>query len=330
MAQTVTVTGVDDLIVDGAVAYSIVTAAATSSDANYSELNASDVAVSNSDNDTASITVVQSGGTTTVTEGGATDSYTVVLSSQPTSDVSIALTGSEVTTSPTGLTFTSANWATAQTVTVTAIDDAIDEATPHAGSVTSVVTSGDTNYNGSSVAPISVAITDNDICRHQRDADQRPRRTTEARRHGELQRGADQPADRRCDDRADSSDTTKARAAPTPLTFTAANWNIAQTVTVTGVDDAHRRGRHSGTITSHRRRSSDSNYNGFAIASDVSASISDNDNAGVTVVESGGTTAATEGGATDSYTVVLTSQPTSDVAVIAGRRRASRACRRRT
>ena len=193
-AQTVTVTGVDDLIVDGDIAYTIVTAAASSPDSNYNGVNPSDVGVSNSDNDTAAVTVVQSGGTTTVTEGGTTDSYTVVLSSQPSSDVSIALTGTQVTTSPTSLSFTAANWATAQTVTVTAIDDAIDEATPHAGSVTSVVTSGDANYNGSSVAPISVAITDNDTAgisvtptsglTHHR-----------SRRHGELQRGADQPAD---------------------------------------------------------------------------------------------------------------------------------------
>ena len=30
----------------------------------------------------------------------------------------------------------------------------------------------------------------------------------------------------------------KARSAPASLTFTTANWNVAQTVTVTGVDDA--------------------------------------------------------------------------------------------
>jgi hypothetical protein len=48
----VTVTGVDDNLVDGDVAYSIVTAAATSSDGSYSGLNAADVSVTNTDNDT--------------------------------------------------------------------------------------------------------------------------------------------------------------------------------------------------------------------------------------------------------------------------------------
>ena len=35
-----------------------------------------------------------------------------------------------------------------------------------------------------------------------------------------------------------SSDTTEGTVLPASLTFTAANWNVAQTVTVTGVDDA--------------------------------------------------------------------------------------------
>ena len=45
IAQTVTVTGVDDFGVDGAVAYTIVTATATSTDPDYSGRNAADVSV---------------------------------------------------------------------------------------------------------------------------------------------------------------------------------------------------------------------------------------------------------------------------------------------
>src|SRR5262249_58542326 len=50
VAQTVTVTGVDDAIADGNIAYTIVTAPATSSDANYSNRNAAAVSVTNTDN----------------------------------------------------------------------------------------------------------------------------------------------------------------------------------------------------------------------------------------------------------------------------------------
>jgi len=61
---------VDDLLADGNVAYTILTAAASSGDANYSGLNPADVSVTNQDNDTAGVTLVESGGSTQVTEGG--------------------------------------------------------------------------------------------------------------------------------------------------------------------------------------------------------------------------------------------------------------------
>src|SRR5439155_15282430 len=51
--QTVTVTGVDDSVVDADVAYAIATGAATSTDSNYSGLNPADVPVTNLNNDTA-------------------------------------------------------------------------------------------------------------------------------------------------------------------------------------------------------------------------------------------------------------------------------------
>ena len=81
--QTVTVTGVNDDIDDGHVAYSIITAAAVSADSNYSELDAADVGVTNQDDgDTAGITAVPISGLVT-DETGGTATFTVVLDSQP-------------------------------------------------------------------------------------------------------------------------------------------------------------------------------------------------------------------------------------------------------
>ncbi|MCY2987523.1 MAG: hypothetical protein NTY19_06625, partial [Planctomycetota bacterium] len=64
--------------------------------------------------------------TATVSEPNTTDTFTVVLSKQPLTDVVFSVTSSdtgEVTAAPSTLTFTSANWNTAQTVTLTAADD---------------------------------------------------------------------------------------------------------------------------------------------------------------------------------------------------------------
>ena len=129
--QTVTVTGVDDAVVDGNMAYTIVTAAAASSDANYNGLNAADVSVTNTDNDTAGITVTPTSGLVT-TEAGGTATFTVELNTQPTANVTIGLSSSDTTegtVSPASLTFTAANWNAAQTVTVTGVDDAIVDGT---------------------------------------------------------------------------------------------------------------------------------------------------------------------------------------------------------
>jgi hypothetical protein len=82
-----------------------------------------------------------------VTEGGATATYAVVLNSQPTADVTIAVaTDRQTTVSPTSLTFTTANWNVPQTVTVTAVDDAVVEGV-HTSTISHRTTSGDTKYN---------------------------------------------------------------------------------------------------------------------------------------------------------------------------------------
>ncbi|MFN7982694.1 MAG: hypothetical protein U0Q11_12615 [Vicinamibacterales bacterium] len=161
--QTVTITGVDDFLVDGAVAYSIVTAAATSSDLNYSDLNASDVSVIDTDNDAAGITVTPTSGLTTTEAGGAA-TFAVVLTSRPTANVTIGLTSSntaEGTVSPSSMTFTSGNWNTPQTVTVTGVDVLVDGAVA-AAIVTAAATGGDLNYSGLNASDVSVTNTDND------------------------------------------------------------------------------------------------------------------------------------------------------------------------
>src|SRR5947199_1828141 len=88
-------------------------------------MSVADLSVTNTDDDTAGITVDPTSGLTT-TEGGGTAAFTVVLDSQPTANVPIGLSSSDLTegtVAPASLTFTPGNWSTAQTVTVTGADD---------------------------------------------------------------------------------------------------------------------------------------------------------------------------------------------------------------
>lgn len=112
---------------------------------------------------TAGVIITQSGGSTNVTEGGASDTYTVALNTQPTADVTINISpDAQTTSSPTSLTFTTANWNTGQTVTVTAVDDTVVEGT-HSGVINYTATSNDTSYSGISITPVNVTITDNEV-----------------------------------------------------------------------------------------------------------------------------------------------------------------------
>ncbi len=157
-AQTVTVTGVDDAIADGNIAYTIVTAAATSTDVNYNGLNATDVSVTNNDNETPGITISPTSGLVT-TESGGTATFTVVLDTEPTADVTIGLSSSDTTegtVSPTSVTFTTANWNTAQTVTVTGVDDSLNDGDIAYTIVTAAAVSADTSYSGLDPADVSL------------------------------------------------------------------------------------------------------------------------------------------------------------------------------
>jgi hypothetical protein len=74
----------------------------TSTDTDYSGLNAADISVTNRDDDTAGITVIPTSGLVT-TEAGGTASFTVVLDAQPSANVTIPVSSSntaEGTVSP--------------------------------------------------------------------------------------------------------------------------------------------------------------------------------------------------------------------------------------
>ncbi|AYQ31204.1 T9SS type A sorting domain-containing protein [Runella sp. SP2] len=114
------------------------------------------------DNDVSGINLTESGGSTKVKEGAEMDSYTIVLKSEPMANVTINITsGGQTTTNPTNVVFTPANWNVAQTVTVTAVDDALIEGN-HTETIIQTTSSEDANYNGVVMPSMTVTIADND------------------------------------------------------------------------------------------------------------------------------------------------------------------------
>jgi len=95
-----------------------------------------------------------------VKEGSTTDTFTVALTNAPTSNVTIALSATEgVVPSPSTLTFTSANWDTTQTVTLSVPDNGITNGT-RTSTVTLTPTSSDTNWNALTLDGIAVTVTE--------------------------------------------------------------------------------------------------------------------------------------------------------------------------
>ena len=158
-AQTVNVSAAQDAdAVDDTA--TITHTVSSSADSDYDGLSADSLGIVVNDDDDPGITV--SDNTLTVNEGAST-TYTVVLDTQPIADVTVAVTapgGSDITADPTSLTFTDSNWATAQTVTVSAAQDA--DALDDPVTVTHAASSTDDDYSGISVSDVNVTVIDDE------------------------------------------------------------------------------------------------------------------------------------------------------------------------
>ncbi len=110
-----------------------------------------------------------------------------------------------------------------------------------------------------------------------------------------------------------SSNTDEGILSTTDLTFTPLDWNLPQTVTVTGVDDNEADGDVDYQIAILPVASTDPNYASLDPA-DVSVVNEDDDTPGVLVDPASGLV-TTESGGTAQFTLRLRSQPTADVEI---------------
>ena len=310
--QTVTVTGVDDAVLDGNQPYFIITDPAVSSDANYDGINPSDPSLINVDNDNSvGINVSAISGDTNEAGGQAT--FTIVVNSQPVSDVTGDLSSSDTdegTVSPSSVTFTTANWGSPRTVTVTGVDDILVDGNQPFFIITDPAVSIDINYSGLDAANVSVSNSDDDmtgITIGDVSGD-----TSEA---GGIATFSivlnSSPGDNVTIDLS-SSDTTEGTIDLSSVMFTFANWNAPQTVTITGVDDAILDGHQPYFIITESAISTDTDYDGLD-SINVSLKNIDNDSSGITVSEISGST--TEGGDKATFSIVLNSPPDDDVTI---------------
>ena len=216
-----------------------------------------------------------------------TDTYTVVLASAPTGSVTISVTSGDAgvaSVDEASLTFTTTDWATAQTVTVTG------EA-PGTTTITHAVSGADYGANNVAAPDVVVGVrgvvVDPDALDVVVDA---PRTYTVA-----LAAAPTGPVTVS----VTSDATTVATVEPAVLVFTMSNWATAQTVTVTGQAAG-------ATSVSHTVLGAD--Y-GSVSAPGVDVTVAAR---GVVVTPEAVTL---DPGTTDTYTVVLASAPTGSVTI---------------
>ena len=248
------------------------------------------VALTLTDDDTAGIAVSPATSTASrlvTTESGGTATFTVRLDSEPAGDVELDVASSDTdegTVMPAILTFTSSTWSTAQTVTVTGVDDsppAADGSRDYTVTVTvDTANTADSNYDALSALTVYAVNADNE---YGLDVGSVSGQATEAGGTSTFTVALrTQPSEAvtvsvtsRDEGEGLVSAGGGAPAASTTLTFAAAAWNAAQTVTVTGVQDPV----DDGTVTWNVRldpASGDGNYDGL-LDVDVSVSTTDDD-----------------------------------------------------
>ncbi len=294
-AQTVRVEAVaDDDAADETVA---VTLAAEGGD--YADVSAT-ATVSVNDDETTGLTL--SATRVSLTEGGETESFTVVLASQPTASVTVAVTSSDegaVAATPAALTYTTSNWATAQTVTTRAVED--DDASDEAVTVTLAASGGD--YADLS-ATATVSVRDDDTVALTLSA------TSVAVAEGETgtftvalatQPSAEVTVSMR------STDTGAVTMSPATLTFTTGNWNTTQTVTASAVEDDDAADE---TVTVGLSAGG-GDY--ASVRAEATVTVEDDETIGLAL--SATSVELTEGDAVGTFTVALATQPTGSVTV---------------
>ncbi len=296
-AQTVTVNAAQD---NDAITEAGVTLTHHASGGGYGSITIGNVVVTVTEDDTAGVTLSRT--ELTVLEGGS-GTYTVKLDTEPSGNVTVKVRGAsgDVTVADTALTFTTGNYGTAQTITVSAAEDN-DIVTDANVALTHHASGG--GYGSVSIDSVIVSVTENDV----------PGATVSVTEL-EVAEGGSGTYTVKLNTEPSDTVTVKIRGASgdvsvtdTALMFTTGNYGTAQTVTVNAAEDDDAVADAAVTLTHH---ASGGGYGSVTIGS-VTVTVTENDTVGATLSES----ALTVGeGDSASYTVRLNTEPTGSVTV---------------
>lgn len=246
----------------------------------------------------------------TVTEG-STGTLDVKLNASPLSNVVIDVSSgntSEATVSPSSLIFSTSNWNTTQTITVTGVEDSVLSTDSSTLTLSVNDASSDNAFDAIANQSVSLSLINNDSASFSVSPASVNMLENGGTATANVVLGIQPNSDVVFN--VSSSSSTEATVSPSSLTFTTSNWNTPQGVTITGVNDNHT-GDDQATISiAVNAASSDDHFDALS-AQTVTANLSDDDSAGFSL--SATTMSIAENGGTGSFNVVLNTQPGATV-----------------
>ncbi|MBQ9243656.1 MAG: hypothetical protein IJ165_10635 [Proteobacteria bacterium] len=312
LEQTIVVTGVDDYLKDGDQVYKL-KVTTVSEDADFNELVAESVELTNIDKTTPGIVVSETALTTYEDQAQEAASFSIVLTSIPSADVNLTLSSSnpnEGVATPTTLKFTKDNWNEPHVVTVKGVDDNAHDGNKNYTIFFSPSESNDEDYNEKQLTPIKVTNVDNDVAGLSVNLPEAfvllegqtmpllVRLNTLPKKDVKITMNVD--------------DKTEAEFEEAEVTLTPENWNTGIEIHLKGVADSVIDGDQPVKVT-FKVESEDEDYNFDAI--DFEGTVQDTDTAEV-IYNMGDLPIVKEG---DSgfvtMSVSLSSKPTKDVTV---------------
>ncbi|MGE4073528.1 MAG: carboxypeptidase regulatory-like domain-containing protein [Lysobacterales bacterium] len=313
--RLVGIAGVDDALVDGDIAGSIVIGPAQSGDPAYNGIDPADVSVTNLDDDTVAITV--SPLLVETSENGTSASFTVSINAAPTDPVTIPVVSSDATewsVDRSSLSFTSADWQTVQTVLVTGLDD-VELDGLQLGTIQLLpAQSADQRFAGIDPPDVIARNTDNDGAGIT--VDPLSVVTAENGTAGSFTVRLNAPPSAEVVVPIGPVDSTEWQILDLDVRLDASNWQTGRTVLVTPIDDAQVDGDQTAVLVLGPAQSADLRFNGLDPA-DVSLTNLDDDGPQILVNPTSGLV-VNEGGSSDSFVVSLTEAPTAPVTIALG------------
>jgi hypothetical protein len=306
---TVTVRAVDDGIDDGQQACDVQTGVTASEGSDYSGMEVADVSVSVYDDDAAGIVVAPTN--ISLSEPDGTGAFTLTLGSLPSASVTIPMSveGEECAISSDTAVLDATNWNSGAVVSVTVVDDHLDDGDQICTVSTDPAASDGSDYAGMESPDVSVTVMDDDVAGIVVDPTSMV--VAEPGGSGSFTIAlSSEPAAAVTIGLSRSSE--ECALSHTSVTLDATNWRSGAAVLVTAVDDNLADGEQGCIVETGAASSSGADYSSMP-SEDVSVAVQDDDTAGVLVSPTTVSISEPQGSAPISIT--LSSEPAAVVTI---------------